>query len=202
MKNHLQFHWGKYLAAIVIPIVLWSSVFSILKKPAPNEKLSILFVGEGLDTVSVQQEVERVLPELTDQKLQSISISQAAPGNMGYFEFMHPQIYRYDIIIITQSQCLENTGQVLFRTIPQALQDAFSFLPFYTESTEAGDRPYGLVICDEQLNNRFSSFYEGSEICYLFFSPESENLAGKNGKGNPSDDCALQIARYLLEIVN
>lgn len=203
MKNIIQSHWGKYLAVILIPIVLWAAIFSVLKKPASNEKLSILFVGSELDSGSLRQTVEQVLPELSDQKLQKITVAQAVPGNMSYFDFMRSQSFRYDIIIMTQSQFRENTGQSLFPALSKALQDAFPHAQLYTESTtDLGELPYGLILRDGLQKNRFSSFYSGNEICYLFFSPDTVNLAGKNGIGSPSDDCALKIAEYLLETVN
>lgn len=202
MKRHLQYNWFKYLAVIILPILFWNSVFDVLAKPKQNEQLRILYVGDLLDAPSLQADVQDAIPQLTEQTIREVTVTQAVPNGMSYFDFLTAQCFHYDILILSQSWCRENTGQGAFVQLPQAILDAFPNTPVYTETVEQTPLAYGLTIYDGTVQNRFSMYYHGNKNCYLFFSPESVNLAAKNGKGIVEDDAALKVAQYLLEAIH
>ena len=63
----LKYNWWVYLLVIMIPIIVWSIVFTEMQKPADNEKISILYVGNNFDAEQLQKDLCERLPELTDQ---------------------------------------------------------------------------------------------------------------------------------------
>ena len=80
MKRHFQYNWYKYLAVILLPILLWCFLFNLLSKPQSREQVRILFVGESLDVASLQKDLQALLPTLSAQPLKEITVTQAVPG--------------------------------------------------------------------------------------------------------------------------
>ena len=200
MRKQFQFTWWKYLIAILIPIILWCSVFDILAQPKKNQQLSILYVGSDLDTDSLRQQIVNTLPSLTDQSIKEISVDAVSPQNMDSLSVLTARTFEYDILIFQESSILPNMGQNVFWSLPDDLMSHFSGISPYREDTEAGSLPYGFLLCDGKTANSFSACYSGTETCYLFLSPKSENLDTLNQNGKKGDDAALRIAQYLLEI--
>lgn len=200
MKRYLQYNWWKYLAIILLPIFLWCSVFDALAQPKKNETLHILYVGENLDTAALQQALRDALPEMTEQNIREVTVTQSVPNGISYFDFLTAQCISNDIILISQSYCQENTGQGAFARLPQALIDTFPDTAIYTETVEDMTLSYGLVLFDGISENRFSAFCSGEEPCYLFPCPNSVNFGTKNGRGEADDDAAIKAIEYLLEV--
>ena len=200
MKRYLQYNWWKYIAIVLLPILLWCTVFDLLDQPEKNETLRIVYVGKNLDTVALQQALEDVLPELTQQDIAEITVTQSIPSGVYYFDFLMAQSIPNDIIIIPQSQYRDNIGAGAFSRLSEALMDDFDGVPLYTETVEDTALAFGFVLYDGTGETRFSSFCTEPEVCYLFPSPESVNFAGKNGAGNACDDAAIKAIEYLLEV--
>ena len=190
MKQHLQYNWWKYLAIILIPIMLWCSIFEILQKPASHQRMRILYIGENLDAAALQQKLSAALPTLTDQPLKEIRIR-----NEQYCDstLLTARCFEYDLIIIEASRSQEKLGQRVFRELSPELIDLFSAASLYQETAESSEKNYGFLLKPED-ETVFSSCYSGKDTCYLFFSPESVNCNPAGG-----NDAALKAAYYLME---
>lgn len=198
MKQHLQYNWWKYLLVLILPMVFWYSAFTLLLKPARNEQLRILFVGEALDTSALQEQLTQLLPAETAQSLQEITVAQTLPGMTSYNDFLTAQSFYYDLIIFSESQMTETIGQSYFSRIPPALLELFPNTEVYTEAVEDTELSYALL---PDAESRFASYYYGDERCFLFFSPESVNLGIGNKQGATQDDAAVKAAQLLLEVL-
>lgn len=198
MRRHLQYNWWKYLLAVLLPIIIWLTVFEQMAKPANNARLRVLYVGEGLDSQSLQQELTHQLSQMSKQVLQEITVTQVSPIGISYTEYLTARCFDYDLLILSPDWCPEGIGQAVFSRIPTALLASFPSSDVYTEVVEESDLPYAFVLPETSPFYSFSS--DKGRPCLLFPSPESVNLDGKNGKGDLGDDAALQAMRYLLEV--
>ena len=198
MRRHLQYNWWKYLLVVLLPVIIWLTVFTQMAKPASNARLRVLYVGDGLDPSGFQQELTLQLSELSTQVLQEIAVTQVSPVGISYTEYLTARCFDYDLLILSPDWCPEGIGQAVFSRIPPALLDSFPSSGVYTEVVEKSDLPYAFVLPETSPFYSFSS--DKGRPCLLFPSPESVNLDGKNEKGNLGDDAALQAMRYLLEV--
>lgn len=198
MRRHLQYNWWKYLLVVLLPVIIWLTVFAQMAKPASNARLHVLYVGDGLDPSGFQQELTLQLSELSTQVLQEIAVTQVSPVGISYTEYLTARCFDYDLLILSPDWCPEGIGQAVFSRIPPALLDSFPSSDVYTEVVEKSDLPYAFVLPETSPFYSFSS--DRGRPCLLFPSPESVNLDGKNKKGNLGDDAALQAMRYLLGV--
>lgn len=195
MRRHLQYNWWKYLLVVLLPVIIWLTVFAQMAKPASNARLRVLYVGDGLDPSGFQQELTLQLSELSTQVLQEIAVTQVSPVGISYTEYLTARCFDYDLLILSPDWCPEGIGQAVFSRIPPALLGSFPSSDVYTEVVEKSDLPYAFVLPETSPFYSFSS--DRGRPCLLFPSPESVNLDGKNKKGNLGDDAALQAMRYL-----
>ncbi len=201
MKNHLQWNWWKYLMVILLPTVIWCSVFQALAQPGKEQQVKLLYFGENLDAQALQQQLAEALPGLTDQQLRSVTVDTAQPEEKSYASLLRARCYEYDLILLEESWLRENLGQSIFVRLTEPMQAQFPNAQPYTEQTEDGDiLTYGFVLYDIQNRNNFASCYSGSQRCYLFISPYSVNFDGLNENGTAGNDGALKAAQYLLEM--
>lgn len=198
MRRHLQYNWWKYLLVVLLPIIIWLTVFEQMAKPANNARLHVLYVGEGLDSQSLQQELTHQLSQMSKQALQEITVTQVSPIGISYTEYLTARCFDYDLLILSPDWCPEGIGQAVFSRIPAALFASFPSSDVYTEVVEESDLPYAFVLPETSPFYSFSS--NKGKPCLLFPSPESVNLDGKNEEGNLGDDAALQAMRYLLGV--
>lgn len=198
MRRHLQYNWWKYLLVVLLPIIIWLTVFEQMAKPANNARLHVLYVGEGLDSQSLQQELTHQLSQMSKQALQEITVTQVSPIGISYTEYLTARCFDYDLLILSPDWCPEGIGQAVFSRIPAALFASFPSSDVYTEVVEKSDLPCAFVLPETSPFYSFSS--DRGRPCLLFPSPESVNLDKKNGKGDLGDDAALQAMRYLLEV--
>ena len=198
MRRHLQYNWWKYLLVVLLPVIIWLTVFAQMAKPASNTRLRVLYVGDGLDPSGFQQELTLQLSELSTQVLQEIAVTQVSPVGISYTEYLTARCFDYDLLILSPDWCPEGIGRAVFSRIPTALLSSFPSSDVYTEVVEKSDLPYAFVLPETSPFYSFSS--DKGRPCLLFPSPESVNLDGKNEKGNLGDDAALQAMRYLLEV--
>lgn len=195
--GHLQYDWWKYVAVLLVPLVLWCSVFSILKRPKANERLHILFLGDGLNTQQMTQDLEQYLQENTSQELKSVQVTMAEYSEENYASQLMAATYSYDIIIISENQMQDTVGQDHFFVLPEALQG--TEITFYEESANDKDLPFGAVICDGIQQNSFGKYYSGTEKCYIFISPQTENLYPLNTKSRAEDNATMIAWQWLME---
>lgn len=203
MKKHLRRNWWKYLAMIVLPVIVWSTVFSLRSRPDDRERLRILFVGEGLNTAALQADLQAALPSLTTQTVREITVTQEIPESTAYGEWLISRQFSYDILIFSEPWCTENMGQNFFSRLSNSLRSGFSGTETYCETVDAVALPYALVLSGAEMQTRFCTYFEAEKpTCFLFFSPESVNLGAENGKGEQTDDAAIAAAHYLSEEIH
>lgn len=203
MKNwrrHLQYGWWKYVAILVIPIILWSLVFSALGRIKPNERVNILILGEGVDCKALQSHLEQKIDQLTDQTIISIKVdSQRAKG-----EYFHQKMIAnsidYDIIVATEQEMPENFGQSYFYPMREIDQPGYENVTYYTEEIEDYTKTYGIELLDANQTNLFGTFYSGTGKCYAFFTTDTVNIYPVNQNSQPGNDAALKVLAYLLQI--
>lgn len=198
MKRHIQYNWWKYATAIIASVVLWCAVFNSLAMPDENEKLHILFVGEGLEREKLEQAVSEMLPSVTEQSVRQVKVQQVRLHGREAFRILDGYTYQYDIIIISESYFQENMGlSILSRAMTEQVLAHFQEAEPMSELYEGAPAICGFVLPEQ---GSFDAFYPEEDVCYIFPSAESVNFDGLNGKGLPGDDCALRIMEYLLGI--
>ncbi len=199
-EAHLQYNWWKYLAVILVPVILWCWVFSAVAQPKGHERLHVLFIGDELDGLQLQRDLEEVLPTLTEQKIKQVKVvSDFIPSNY-YGTKMTTNTYEFDLIIVSQRFMRENTGQ-FFRVLPNGGSlPGFGELGIHKETPPdvGSELAFGIVLWEQGMENRFGSYYSGSEKCYIFLSPQSENLAPLYNDCSEGNDAATQALKFLL----
>lgn len=196
MKQHIQYNWWKYVAILLLPVILWVSIFDVLKKPDADERLHILYIGQSLNAAALEQQLKEVLPTRSSQRLKEIRVQAEHYCDS---TILTARCFDYDIILIEASSAPENIGQSVFSPLNPELQKQFPEASQYTENTDAKALPYGFIL-DPAVRTNFSACYTGTEKCYLFLSPESVNFDTYNSLGTAGHDGALRAAQYLLEI--
>lgn len=184
MKRYWQYNWWKYVAVILLPIILWTTLFDILKQPAPEERLRILYIGESLNTAALEEELAAWLPDHTAQKLKEISVNTEQRCDT---TLLTARCFEYDIIIIENPHLPQNVGRQVFSSLSEHRQFPNAAL-YYEEEIPCG------YLLEAETSTGFSAHYAGQNTCCLFFSPESVNCDPEAGT-----DAALQAAKYLLE---
>ena len=190
MKQYWQYNWWKYLAVILLPIVLWTTVFNIIKQPAPEERLHILYIGDSLNAAALEDSLSDFLPRHTTQQLKEISVNTEQNCDT---TLLTARCFEYDIIIIEEPYLPTNAGTQVFSVLTA---QQLSLFPHAAPYCEDGESTCGFLLTLE-ASSGFSAHYNGQNTCYLFFSPESVNCNPQSGT-----DAALQAAKYLLENIS
>ena len=193
-RGHLQYDWWKYVAVLLIPLILWCSIFSVLKKPKANERLHILFLGTDLNCQAMEQDLTAYLQDNTAQKLKSIQVTMAEYSEENYANQLMAAAYSYDIIIISENQMKETVGQNYFFVLPEILQGAETEL--YEETVNIAVLPFGAVL---QAESSFGKYYSGTQKCYAFISPQTENLYPINAKSREGNNATVIAWQWLME---
>lgn len=197
MKRHLQIHWWKYAAVVILSVILWNSLFSALAAPKQTEQINILFVGENLDAEGLRSQLAAVLP----QSIREVAVTTVTFDEASYKNRLSAYSVTNDLIIIEQSHLVENVGQSIFARLTDGMISCFPDAPVYTEQVENGIAlVFGFVLYDGETENNFSAYYSGGEKCYVFCSPDSVNFDTLNENGASGNDCAIQTLHYLLEM--
>ena len=158
-------------------------------------------MGEGLDTAAMQADLEKILPSLTEQQLREITVRQEVPETAAYGEWLISRQFSYDILLVSEPWQAEHMGQSYFSRMSDTLSACFASVPQYCETADGNTLAYALLLSGAET--RLGSYLEAKDGAWLlFFSPESVNLAGENGKGNRTDDAAIAAAQYLSEEIH
>lgn len=197
MKRHLQIHWWKYAAVLLISVLFWNGLFGILAAPKRTQQINILFVGTDLDTQMLQAKLSENLPaSIREVRVTAVTFDEAS-----YKSKLSAYSVTNDLIIIEQSHLAENVGQNIFARLTDGMLARFPDAAVYTEQVEESKTlPFGFVLYDGETQNHFSACYSGNELCYVFCSPDSVNFDTLNENGKPGNDAALQTLQYLLEM--
>lgn len=196
MKRYVQYHWWKYLLAVLLPVIVWLGIFDAVGKPKKNECLRIIFIGETLNAQTLQDELSEAIPQMTDQPLKEITVTQTLPTGFAIGELLTARQFDYDIVILKASDCPELVGQNFFSPLSEQMTARFTDSALYLEPVDNTELPYGFLLSGK---TRFASRLTAQTDCILFFSSETVNAGTLNGKGKAGDDAALCAAKYLLE---
>lgn len=200
-RNRFQQNFWKYLLVVLVPIVVWYTVFYFVYRVKDNEQVQIMFLGKDLDNSALKGELTTNLTNIAGEKLKSVTVRSTVVAN-GNGQILSAYQVVYDIIIFSESYLPENVGQNW--GFAHFEQEKFVELfgadvELYSEVYEETTLYYAVEIPADSF---FAQYYSGEEKCYMFFSPETVNLASLNGNGNASDDGAIRIAQYLLSSAN
>lgn len=196
MKRHFQYHWWKYLLAVLLPIIVWYAVFDAACKPKNNERLRVLYIGEALNVQALQEDLTEYLAQMSDQELTEIKVTQTLPDGIPIGELLTARQFEYDLIILASDRMPESAGQNFFSPLSTPILERFSAQTLYSESVEGRPVSYGFAVKE---NSRFASYLMQQTDCTLLFSTETVNCDALNGKGKRGDDAALCAAEFLLE---
>lgn len=192
---HLQYHWWQYVLLAVLSIMIWTSVFDVLAKPARNEKVGIVFFGDTLDVTALHTDLTDAIDRLTQQEISYVDVSQTIADRTHLATVLMARTYDYDLLVLPAETMDMLSAYSFFSPLPDNWKDT----PTYSQETGGTSVAYGLEIYRPGSQNRFSAFCSGEQTYYVFLSKESVNLAGLNGNGTPTDDAALRMLEYLLE---
>ncbi len=215
LKNNLQYNWWIYLAFALIIIILWSSLFSYLERPARNEKVIIEFFDPGLDTEGLNALLEAEKETITEQYTKRIKAYTAHTTLPTVGDLLVSRVMMSDIIIIPEELLVPNQNGV---TILDAV-DFFYELPteqltgIWNEKGYKGSSEfeyyaidgtnYGIYLSlngtDTNVNkNNIEKHYTGDKRFVVFFSSESESVGGIFGNGKVEDTAAIDTLAFLL----
>lgn len=192
---YLHYHWWKYVLLTVLSVAVWTAVFDTLAKPAPNEKVGIVFFGDGLDVSALHADLSNAIGNLTEQKITYVDVSQTFADYEHLGQILMARTYDCDLLILPAELVDKLSAYGFFMPLPETPED----IPVYTQEKDGETVAYGLEIYKPGNRNRFSSFCSGEQTYYVFLSKESVNLAQLNGNGMQTDDAALRILEYLME---
>lgn len=192
---YLHYHWWKYILLTVLSIAVWTAVFDTLAKPAPNEKVGIVFFGDGLDTMALHTDLSNAIDSLTEQEITYLDISQTFADYEHLGQILMARTYDCDLLILPAEMVDKLSAYGFFMPLSELPGD----VPTYSQEKDGETVIYGLEIYKPGKQNRFSSFCSGEQTYYVFLSKESVNLAQLNGYGMQTDDAALRILEYFME---
>lgn len=192
---YLHYHWWQYVLLMVLSVAVWTAVFDTLAKPARNEKVGIVFFGDGLDVSALHADLSSAIGNLTEQKIAYVDLSQTFADYEHLGQILMARTYDCDLLILPAELVDNLSAYGFFMPLPETPED----IPVYTQEKDGETVAYGLEIYKPGKQNRFSSFCSGEQTYYVFLSKESVNLAGLNGNGVQTDDAALRILEYFME---
>ena len=192
---YLHYHWWKYVLLIILSVAVWTAVFDTLAEPAQNEKVGIVFFGEGLDVSALHTDLSGAVGSLTEQEIARIDVSETFADYQHLGQLLMARTYDCDLLILPAELVDRLSAYGFFVPLTETPKD----IPVYTQEKDGETVAYGLEIYKPGKQNRFSSFCSGEQTYYVFLSKESVNLAGLNGNGMQTDDAALRILEYLME---
>lgn len=194
LSEHLQHSWWKYLLIALLIVSVWMIVFNKLAVPADNEKIAVTFIGSKLDTAAFEKGLHSAVSERTTQKIVDVSVETAISNDDYMFSMiMATRLITKDLFIVEKKYLTEDFCKDYFLPLPQEkIMQIFPDAELYSDNGVA----YGFVL-DADCN--FSAFYGGDDGCVAFISSNSVNAMQLYGKGEPSDDAAIQAIRFLLE---
>lgn len=195
--EHFRNCFWIYLMIVLLVVAFWTTVFDNLASPASNEKVSIFFIGPGLDSSALEQALFAQIQDLTQQPIRQITVDAInTMDQTAAVQLLSTRIYDIDLIILPGEMLKDFPVSTFFPEIPQEKLALYLSQPRYFCEAEV---PYGILLYDAEENSRFGKFCVGNDDYYAFFSSRSVNLGGLLGTGEMQNDAALAILKYLLE---
>lgn len=195
LRNKLLYRWPLILLGLVAVIFLGTVIGRRLTAPAPNEKLSVCLVGQNFNAEAMREALYTDTRRFTGQELRDLTVEMIYNENGSVIaETLTTRIIDgVDLIILEEDYVFDGLGESYFASIPEAVAD--TYFPGATLYSEAG-QIYAIKL-DKDGGSRFSEFYGGNETCLLFVNAASVNTGAMNGRGDPEDTAALELASYL-----
>lgn len=184
----------KYMLAAVAVIFIWSAVFESMTIIKDDERLAITIYNIDCDTEKLHKDLLQQVPELTEQELKAVYVEAYDHYHKQTYadNILSAQIAQADLVIMPESLLKEIDVAYHFPSLPEAL---------ITENTyQVEGISYGILIGGEGIENRFTDYCKTDEPYYLLISSTTVNLGGVNNRGEPGDDAALQVLRYMMEV--
>ncbi len=198
LSRHLGYRWYFYLLILLAAVVLWTSVYGILAKPNANEQLTVSYFGEDYNGTSLEQDIIKVLPEITEQKIKKVLYDGVAYKDNSYFgQMLQTRLFSSDIMIFESGIVDGEFINMSFRPLTAELEAELSAAG--AEIYRVDGVAYGVSL---EKSSNFSKYYEGELSCFALFAPYSENMAGAYGIGNESDGAAIELMKYFAEVPN
>ena len=188
--SYFQYNWIKYLLIILIPILLWSIIYSDIDKVQDDESVKIFYIGEYLDTEKLQEDILSNLPSITTQQLQSISIMTYYGSKDKVYDYLRNKIYSVDIVIISEEVLNTDLIGQIFSPFTLKLKQDFLGADFIN----VAENTYGITA---HTNSVIHKYYSKSEKVSVFLSQHSLNIGKAYGYGKVENDSAIQIAKYI-----
>ncbi len=201
--NHLQMRLTFYIAALLLPIIIWCAVFSVIKEPKYNEKLTIAYFGTGCDITALGDELYRNLSNITDNDIKELNVNLASMEKNGLFtRLVEARLYSSDILIFSEKMW---DDEMLKNNIIPISSDKLdllkSRLPENTEYYTIDGYAYGIVIDGDEGTSNLSNHCNDTGRVLIIMSSESVNMSSLYGDGNPEDDSGIELLEYLLREV-
>lgn len=192
LATFLSNNWWKLLLAVLLIVGVWVLIMQSLNKIQPQEKLSITFVGADFNDIGCEDDLQKFIPDVTEQKLRSITVSSIVDPT-GYTSATLLTVRTLgDTDFLIYEEKFAKGAPSVYEPLTQQVIDAFPEYEQYIEKEKA----YGFYIPD---NSKLYSYYTGSERLVVFISAYCENMAALNGKGKQEYDCAYIALKYLME---
>lgn len=195
-KAHMQYHWWKYALVLMTAVCVWGWTFHAVAQPKENERLHILLVGESFDEKSLESDLMQMLPNLTQQELRQIKVTQSKIIGDDAWRILQARFYEYDLVIIDEAYLPRNIDAAVdYQGMTKEMLLHFSKEMLYAVTSANGTAAYGFEAGEEANLNQY---FSGEGKCYCFPSPWSVNYAALNGSGSEQDDCGQKVLEYLL----
>jgi hypothetical protein len=185
-----------YIAIAALACLIWIPSFNAATQPKRNERLSVAFIGEGLDTKALQGALADQIPELSKQPIKQINVANADIDNFYMEQTLYSIADQSDFIILTEDNIRDDTISFYFDSVKKS-EILVAFAPD-AEYYLIDGAIAGIKIGGGDMNNNFMRFYSGEQQCYCFFGYKSESLKTLNGIGNENQDAALKALEWLL----
>ncbi len=200
---NLRYRFPVYIAALLVPVLIWSIVFSALSEPRENERLSVAYFGGGCDISALSELISADISEISDQKILEFNFNTAISTKSDMIiSLMEARMYTSDILIFSGDMWENDLLKYNMAPIPEnTLDDLKAELPADAEYHCIDGRVYGVFLKCAGRETVFSSYYDKDDRPLLVFSSYSQNLNTLYGKGRSGDSAAIDLARYLLSEV-
>lgn len=194
-RNKLLYRWPLILLGLVAVVFLGTAIGRRLTAPAPNEKLSVCLVGQNFNAEAMREALYTDMGRFTEQELRDLTVEMLYNENGSILaETLTARILDgVDLFILEEDYVFDGLGENYFAPIPKDVVD--KYFPGAALYSEAG-QIYAIRL-DKDGGSRFSEFYGGNETCLLFINAASVNTGAMNGRGEPEDTAALELASYL-----
>ena len=189
--SYIQYNWVKYLLIIIVPLVFWIVVYSDIDQVKYDECVRILYIGNDLDGVMLQENISSNINLITNQELKYVSVMTYSADEELVYEYLRNRIYSVDIVIIANDFLNEDLITQIFTPLTLDLRQKFSS----DYLLNIGDNSYGMKIA---LQSNFYEFYTSEKEATIFLSQYSLNIGRAYGYGNVQNDSAISIVKYIL----